>query len=444
MRVLRTLIFLGAVGAACDETLPPRGQVLVYLDTDATVSSSDGTPGLFDRVLVEVFEPGATAPCSECSRELALDAEKLRTKTFSFGFLPPPRVLGYRIRLRMFRSVGLGTPRAASTVELVGYLPAVGEDGIVSITASFRTGDVGKPQGTLASPIVFTDGPPNASAVGTWPGAREVPCRGEVPGGAVCVPGGAFFMGDPRVSIASDLMGGASEHLVVLSPYFLGDHEVTVAEVRSSGVASVDSRGRSTDPTDDSADPLGRCDYTSVAGAWDDRPLDCVSWQLASKYCQSLGGDLPTEAQLERVASHAGSTLWPWGDDAASCVDIVAPDGGGCREDASLDVETRTLPSVAGAVPRDVVLSSDGRIADLGANLSEWTADAFERDDGTCWKEALLRDPSCKAATEVRSIKGGNLLQRVVDAAQVRRAATAKDASFGYPTVGFRCAWPAR
>ena len=141
---------LCVVDACARDPLPPLGQVLVYVDTDAPVSGGDpgGPAPLFDRLRVEIFAPGDETPCAGCARELVLDAGKLARRAFSFGFAPRPRELGWRVRLTMFRSSGLSTPRRASSVELVGYLPAVGEEGVSAITARLRVDEVGAPRGT--------------------------------------------------------------------------------------------------------------------------------------------------------------------------------------------------------------------------------------------------------------------------------------------------------
>jgi formylglycine-generating enzyme len=460
MRLRRTLALLAAVTSlgpvtvvsGCEPArLPPRGQVVLHLDTDAPLLRGgplDPAP-LFDRILVEIYEPGAAEPCDGCVRELAADADAMRGGRLSFGFLPPaPRLLGYTARLRLFRSAGRGTPRPESSIELVGYLPAVAEEGVTTLTATFRTEDVGSPRGSLDAPITFDRGARPVSLEGTWPGATVTPCTKEPPDGAVCVTGGAFFMGDPRVPTDEPRTGGAREHLVTLSPFFLDAREITVADVRASGLATLDARGRAIDPLDDARDEFsGACDYTTDVGPWEALPVVCVSWQLARRYCQARGGDLPTEAQLERVAGARGTSLAPWGAREPSCEEAVVARRLPCGDDAGtrdpFGLERRLLPEPAGTGPLDRVELPGGTILDLGANVSEWARDAFQRDDEPCWAEAHLVDPWCDAAATVRSTKGGNLDRLPVDFAQQRRGEGARDSTFHSPRVGFRCAYPA-
>jgi hypothetical protein len=71
---------------------------------------------LFDRVAIEVFKPGSTEPCPECSREFEIDDERMRARTISVGIALPPSVSGYHARVRpMRRSRPPATTSAIST-----------------------------------------------------------------------------------------------------------------------------------------------------------------------------------------------------------------------------------------------------------------------------------------------------------------------------------------
>jgi len=450
MRVPYTLGLLATLLACRASELPPLGQVLVYLDTNAPVRTASG-PGepvaLFDRIVVEIFPPGATEPCAECRREFAVDADRMRARSYSFGFVPTARTLGHRMRLVLFRSAGGLAARRESAIELVGFLPAVREEGITELTARLRVEDVGTVHGTLEAPVIFDSGPPASSAEGTWPGAAVKPCTGAAPAGAVCVPGGAFFMGDPRVTVEGTLLGGRRERLAVVSPFHLDAREVTVGELRASGLAVVDTRGRATDPVDDSAEDLaGRCDYTSKAGANEELPVVCISAALAQRYCEARGGDLPTEAEIELVASRRGTALLPWGTRDPACAEASVArgvrngDGGvSCSDADPFAIGNRVLPQRAGSGSLDRVVLEGGTILDLYANVAERTRDAFQPDDGPCWSSPLVVDPRCDdPAAKYRSVKGGNLVDLPVEYPQARAAVGATDQP---PTLGFRCAF---
>ena len=457
MRVSCTITTLAlglALLAGCrEDALPPQGQVLVYLDTNAPVrvaTSLREPVALFDRVLVEIFPPGSATPCAECRRELAIDADKLAARSFSFGFVPPARVLGYRLRVVLFRSAGGLAARPESSIALVGFLPAVREEGITEITANLRVEDVGTVRGTLDAPILFDRGAPAASAAGTWPGALVTPCAGAPPEGAVCVPGGAFFMGDPRVTVIGTLLGGRRERIAIVSPFHLDAHEVTVGEMRASGVAVIDTRARATDPVDDLDDNLaGTCDYTTKAGANEALPVNCLSPALAQRYCAKRGGDLPSEAEIELVASLRGTALLPWGTRTPACSEaavesgVVPGDAGiGCTPRDPFAVGNRVLPRAPGSGSLDRVLLEGGTIVDLHANLAELTRDAFQQDEGPCWSAALVTDPRCDdPSATYRSVKGGNLVDVPVELPQARSAVDLRDHQ---AKVGFRCAYRAK
>lgn len=456
MRVFYTIaatLLLGLLAGCREDALPPQGQVLVYLDTNAPVrvaTSLREPVALFDRVLVEIFPPGSTIPCAECRRELAIDADKLAARAFSFGFVPPARVLGYRMRVVLFRSAGGLAARRQSSIERVGFLPAVREDGITEITAMLRVEDVGTVRGTLDAPIVFDSGAPAASAAGTWPGAIVTPCAGTAPDGAVCVPGGAFFMGDPRVTVVGTLLGGRRERVAIVSPFHLDAHEVTVGELRASGVAVIDTRGRATDPVDDIADDIaGTCDYTTKAGANEALPVNCFSAALAQRFCEKRGGDLPTEAEIEMVASARGTSLLPWGTRTPTCSEasvergVLPGDAGiGCTPRDPFAIGDRVLPQPPGSGSLDRVILEGGTIVDLHANLAELTRDAFQRDDGPCWSSALVNDPRCDdPSATYRSVKGGNVVDVPVELPQARSAVDLRDHK---ATVGFRCVYRAK
>jgi hypothetical protein len=270
---------------ACADTLPPRGEIVLFMTTDAPLpgpaddpSYPVPVPALFDRLRIEVFQPGERVPCTGCTRELAIDARIVASGNASVGLLPKPDVPGYRARIRLFRSLGR-EPRPASTIETVVALPVVGTDGIVNATVTLHTDNVAQPVGTLDAPVPTDPGLPPMDLPGKWPGAKRSTCAGTAGAGEVCIPGGAFWMGNPNVDYVGPEADGDLERLVILSPYYIDDHEVTVGDMRAFKPVALDDPHRP-GPTWES------CTYTQDPDVNESRPVNCLTWALSAGYCK--------------------------------------------------------------------------------------------------------------------------------------------------------------
>jgi len=473
-----TLSFALGCSGVETEPLPPTGQVLLYVDTDAPVPlgpdealGDTNPPALFDRLRIDLFAPGAREPCGGCSRDFELEARTLRERKASFGITPPPGGEGYVARARLFRSAALegGEPPVSSTVEAYVELPAVGREGVLEVTALLLVDDVGVPQGSLRSPIAPKPGKPEASLVGSWPGARRIPCQGEPRDDEACVPGGAFWMGSPLLPPGDDGSITNQMRLVILSPFFMRLHETTVAEMRAAGVAVLAEDGSSLDPLEGvRSNPMlieqGEAPYTiddafyycnylgadSGDAALDEVALNCVTWFGARAFCEARGGDLPTEAQYEYVAGALESKTYVWGNDAAglSCDDAVWNragvgyfyDGisGACRRDGDPGG-----PVKPGTGKLDRLKLGEREVTDLAGNVAEWVADDWNGPSEPCWQDRpLLRNPLCFGQSrdgELRTMKGGTCFGTVLPAAN--RLPAIPDGVA--PWIGFRCARPA-
>lgn len=289
----------------------------------------DEPAGLFDTLSIEVFEPGATTPCRGCTREFAVDVDKLKGG-LSLGIPARPGVAGYRVRARLFQaawvtrcspegeSTGLH-PRPEVTLTMHAALPAVGADGIVERSVFLGVDSLGAAQGTLDAPVETLAGRPESSKVGSWAGARRVPCNGAPRADEVCVPGGAFWMGHPRLRTdcgSTESSAFLVPRLVVLSPFFLQKTEVNVAAYRAAGpVPSTEVVRFSGDYRASGAGgiPNARCTYTDAPGPHESAPVNCVVWPQADAFCKKRGGSLPAEAQFEFVAGALTSRYRVWG-----------------------------------------------------------------------------------------------------------------------------------
>ncbi len=119
----------------------------------------------------------------------------------------------------------------------------------------------------------------------------------------VCVEGGLFYMGNPDPAAPSEQ---TPMHLVALSPFIIGIHEVTVGRYRACVQAGFCS------------EPESWTDCTYYRNNSDHFPVTCVNWAQALEYCNWDGGrTLPTEAQWEKAARgpYPRELTRPWGEE---------------------------------------------------------------------------------------------------------------------------------
>jgi sulfatase modifying factor 1 len=440
--VLGALVVLApAFASGCktfdDPELPPEGQVLLYVDTDAIVplapgeTTDEATPApIFDRLAIEMFAPGEQTPCAGCSREFGIDRRAFAEGRVSVGLLPRPGVAGYRARLVLYRAFRspLAGPRPASSIVYFVGLPVTAAEGITSVHVVIRTEDLATTRGSLEAPLELAAGAPPKSLVDTWARAQRSTCPEAPREGEVCVPGGAFWMGDLTASVPA-------EQLVAISPFYLDATEITVARMRASPLRA--EALRNSDVKEQAANKY--CTYTASPGAGEDLPLTCVRRSFAGPFCEASGGRLPTEAELAYVASGRVGTPFVWGDDAPGCSEAIYGRGEpgqtqGARACASLGVG----PAKVGSGTRDVLSLRTGKIFDLGGNVAEWVLDDYATLDTACWTSPILIDPRCEHPDKLPTFRGGAWNATTADLRAVSRG---KLDAVG-PDLGFRCARP--
>lgn len=445
-RVLLVLAatFAPSLSACADRTLPPRGQLVLYVTTDAPLPAAPGDllrddepRPLFDELRVEVFLPGEATPCDGCTRDFDVDRAMVDEGRASFGVVPRADTTGYRARVRLYtgRWVRGGEPTPESTLDTTVELPPVPAEGIVEATVILRTEDVARVIGREA-PITASPGRPSRGLVGTWPGAVRRPCAWTADVGEVCVRGGAFWMGLSRDNDFGQGKVNVQQRLVTLAPFLLDVHEVTVAEMRASGVADADDPPR-----------RASCYYGDRPGNEEDLPVNCASWQKAREYCASRGGDLPTEAEYEYAAGATASRRFVWGDDDPACGDAIYGRNyysgnrtyvGVCNEYGG--------PQPAGAGRRDALFlpGASEPVVDLAGNLAEWTLDVWNDDpgvDSACWGTGVFQDPLCVEAdlpqnASAHVVRGGSFLNGPFNLTSANRDL----GDGGGLSTGFRCA----
>jgi formylglycine-generating enzyme required for sulfatase activity len=423
MKRLASICALLAASGACSDgarELPARGQIVLYLDTDAPLPPAEGTVSLsaplplFDRLRLDVSACEDTAECPPVTRDFSLDEARLRAVQLSIGIVP--RAPGDRplVRARLFLFAGSVDvdPAADVTVDVTTVLPEIPAEGVVERTLFLPTDLVGQP----SSPADTREGRPGASAVGTWPGAQRIDCPAPANEGEVCVPGGAFWMGSPHLRDFRVWLDPAADarRLVVLSPFYLDAHEATVAELRATHTKALPWSGSKSGTSQSDW-----CTYTAAPSAHDALPANCVTRSAAIAHCAASGRELPTEAQFEYAASVLGRSLWPWGNDVPSCTDAILARAYGAIEpgsftdsDACIGSGVVAGPLVAGSGARDRVELPSGTIVDLIGNLSEYARDLYQYRSDECWsRRGVYVDPWCDRRGTARPgflLKGGN------------------------------------
>ena len=162
-------------------------------------------------------------------------------------------------------------------------------------------------------------------------------------------------------------------------------------------------------------------------------PINCVTWDQAVAYCDSLGKRLPTEIEWEYAARGPLSPEYPWG--------ATAPTTDLCWNRTSTCEVGQFSSTLLGAVVAD-------GLYDMGGNVYEWTSShlcPYPITDPNC-------DPGAAACTwpdaqtgmvmymgPCRINRGGSY--RVTNAKYVHAGYRDPDpVAHQSPGVGFRCA----
>src|SRR5579883_2611167 len=172
----RPLLALFLVASACRAAPPPKGQIVLYVDTDAPLPAASGAtvdvPALFDRLRIDMVPPGATDPCDGCTQVVAIDAQRVLDGRLSLGLMPPEGESGWMVRARMYRAVSLqgGEPTPDGTVDTIAALPEVTRGRVLELSLFLHVDDVASPVGSFDQPIALGTGRVTAGHAGTWPG----------------------------------------------------------------------------------------------------------------------------------------------------------------------------------------------------------------------------------------------------------------------------------
>jgi formylglycine-generating enzyme required for sulfatase activity len=429
---------------ACSTAPPPRPEWKVYLATDAPV------PQFGDEVVVDLLD-GSSPPT-----ERILDASTADRWPISFGVVPADPRATVRIRARLFRLETTGSdglPAGSSLIDTTATLPPVDSVTPMALTLTMAcfgvpadvaggqscdptTGELA-PEPTL-TPLTDLSALP---APGSWAPAAKVDCRGTVPAGMICVPGGAFLLGSARHPPISAQDDPVPEHVVQLAPFALDADEFTVGSIRDLVRRQGLPEPLARDPNFDSNN--GPCTYISATDPTNDAlPVNCLPWGIAAQACMFLGKRLPTEAEWEFAARNlAEETPYPWGSDPNACAYTIVGRGRYLQFEAT-NCEAAGNGFAVGPVAGGSALDTTRRgLRNMGGNVGEWTQDFFYPYSAPCWNPPGVRvlvDPICAAGNGLRSWRGG--AWELVPATSLAYARNFSPDTNSNWDVGFRCA----
>ncbi len=176
-------------------------------------------------------------------------------------------------------------------------------------------------------------------------------CGAACPEGMVYIPAGTFQMGTDFEHAFSD---ERPVHQVTLSAFCMDRAEVTIDAYAECIKAGKCGEGGGTG--------LYGCGKLPEHSG---RPMNCVTWTQADRYCKQRGARLPTEAEWEYAARGTDGRLYPWGHEAPNETHYW---GG------SNDFDCRGCPAKVGSHPGG---ASPFGVLDMVGNVAEWVADIY-------------------------------------------------------------------
>lgn len=224
----------------------------------------------------------------------------------------------------------------------------------------------------------------------------ESPCtRTPADKSYACIPSGAFIFGGPRLANVN-VESSSPDRIFRVSSFVMDVNEVSVGQYRAA-LAQGLPMPKELVPDSFQAQYGAACPYTSQPGSRENAGMSCLFWESARAYCNFRGGELPTEAQWEWAATGGRSfkPRFPWGDDVLGCGDA---DFGRAYADGFGFGPVDSTCSNGG--PFALLLTpkdvSQFGISRMGGGLAEWTLDVARPFSALCWQLASRVDPICE------------------------------------------------
>lgn len=250
---------------------------------------------------------------------------------------------------------------------------------------------------------------------------EQAPCDPGLECAEVCLPPAmAFISAGPFPRGCEDDICADDEtplQIIGLSAYLIDTHEVTVADYLAC-VTSKHNPCSLPAHTWNGDDSL----YNFGAPGREGDPINGVTWEQATFYCERLGKRLPTEAEWEKAARGSRGERFPWGSSAPTCdLANLAIGSPGCGAGS-------TIPTgqLAGGV-------SPVGAFDMAGNVAEWVADFYDAD---YYATSPKEDPPGPSSGTAHGVRGGGWLSPTTDARTSARGFSVDPS----PQIGFRCA----
>ncbi|MGB7207171.1 MAG: formylglycine-generating enzyme family protein [Pyrinomonadaceae bacterium] len=264
--------------------------------------------------------------------------------------------------------------------------------------------------------------------------------QSEAPEGMILIKGGSFQMGtDDGMPFEGPV------HSVELNPFFIDEHEVTVAQfdefVKATGYSTEAERYGWSGVFDFASGEWKRVDGADWrhpeggnSAATPNEPVCQISWNDANEYAKWAGKRLPTEAEFEFAARGGligkeyawGDELRPDGKPAANWWQGVFPEKN-TNEDGFLS-----------RAPVESFPANGYGLYDMTGNVWEWCSDRFGDD---YYQNSPWREPKGPATGDERVIRGGSFLCAENFCSNYRVAGRSRSTpDSGLNNLGFRCA----
>jgi formylglycine-generating enzyme required for sulfatase activity len=236
----------------------------------------------------------------------------------------------------------------------------------------------------------------------------------------VPIPGGEFVMGSPETEKARKPDEGP-QHKVKVTPFWMGQCEVTWNEYELFMYPDEELRIRATVPTDAASDKLADAvthpskPYVEMSFGMgkDGYPAISMTQHGANKYCQWLSAKtghfyrLPTEAEWEYAARGHTVTARYWGDnpdDACKYANVADKTAQAKIPGAPFWRLHNCTDGFAYTAPVGSFKANAFGLKDMLGNVWEWTEDSFHDS----YKEAPVDGSAWQGNGEKRVLRGGS------------------------------------